>query len=191
MNLVALARKIRSVREGKNLTAQKLAQAAGVSKSLMSRIENFRVTPSLPVLLRIAEALEVSPGDLLENVSSEVPKIIVTRRNRSKQIVRNPERKGLRYFELAGTEQNRTMLPLLLRLSPDAKAYRPMRHEGEEFMLVLKGALRLKGGGEEHVLRAGDSAYFDAQIPHSLSCVGRTDARILSVICGLGKLGRS
>ena len=187
VDLVALAQKIRSVRKGRRMTMDALAKKASVSKSLISRIESFRVTPSLPVLLRIAEALGVLPGDLLENVSDGAPEAIVVRRNERKSVVRNPERRGLRYHQLAGTEHSKIMSAFLIDLAPGMKEYRPMPHEGEEFSQVLKGRARYTVRDEEHILRTGDSIYVEARVPHSICCVGKVPAQLLNIIAGMGK----
>ncbi len=186
MDLVALAKRIRSVREQRKMTAQALAQRAGVSKSLISRLENFRITPSLPVLLRIAEALGVSAGKLLDDVPAAERGVIVVRKDERRPLLRNPERAGLRYYELAGTESNKMMVPFVIQLSPSTQGYKPMPHEGDEFNLVIKGGIRFKVGRKEYVLKTGDSIYFGARTPHSISCVGKTNARMLSIICGMG-----
>jgi len=188
MDLVALARKIQALRTRKGMTAQALAKRAAVSKSLISRIENFRVTPSLPVLLRIAEALGVSAGEILDDISPSVSEVLVVRSRDRRAGVRNPERKGLRYLELAGAGQNRGMVPFIIELSPSSRKYTPIPHEGEEFAFVLKGSVRYTIGRKEYVLRAGDSIYLNAQQAHAIACVGKTPARLLSIISGLGKL---
>lgn len=187
MDLVALAKQIRSVRKGRRMTMDALAKRADVSKSLISRIENFRVTPSLPVLLRIAAALGTSPGDLLENVSEVAPEVILVRRNERTSVVRNPERRGIRYHQLAGTAHSKTMAAFLIDLAPGIKEYRPMPHEGEEFSQVLKGRVRFTVRDKEHVLGTGDSIYVEARVPHSISCVGKVPAQLLSIIAGMGK----
>lgn len=169
------------------MTLDALAKRANVSKSLISRIENFRVTPSLPVLLRIAEALGVSPGDLLENVSDVAPEVIVVRGNERKSVVRNPERRGIRYHQLAGTAHSKAMSAFLIDLAPGMKEYTPMPHEGEEFSQVLKGRVGFTVRDQERILRTGDSIYLDARIPHSIACVGKAPAQLLSIIGGMDK----
>jgi len=186
MDLVALARRIRAARTQKGMTCETLARRTGVSKSLISRVENFRVTPSLPVLLRLAEALGISPGDLLNDVSSARQRVIIVRKKERNELSRNPERPGFRYFELAGTEQNKAMSSFVIELLPRTKRYRPMPHEGEDFCLVLKGRVRFKVDEEDYVLKPGDSIYLDGSMPHSIACVGKSPARMLNVIAGMG-----
>ncbi|MDT0418387.1 cupin domain-containing protein [Streptomyces sp. DSM 41982] len=47
-----------------------------------------------------------------------------------------------------------------------SNALAPHRHEGEELMLLLEGALHVTVGGKESVLEAGDAITYDASVPH-------------------------
>ena len=60
---------------------------------------------------------------------------------------------------------------------PDATAVFP--HPGEEFLLVLKGAIEVQVGERQFRLDAGDSLYFDSELPHRMRTVGRTQAEAL------------
>ena len=62
---------------------------------------------------------------------------------------------------------------------PDATAVFP--HPGEEFLLVLKGAIEVQVGERQFRLDAGDSLYFDSELPHRMRTVGRTQAEVLVV----------
>ena len=76
MNLVQLAQRIRSARTDRQLTLEQLAERTGLTKSVLSKFENFRVTPSLGALGNIAEALGVTMSELLDGVD-EKPKMVV------------------------------------------------------------------------------------------------------------------
>ena len=56
--LLLIGDKIKKKRTGKNVTVEQLANKAGVSKGLISQIENNRTVPSLPVLFNIIHSLE-------------------------------------------------------------------------------------------------------------------------------------
>lgn len=64
--MTALAQRIRAVREERGLTQQAVARAAGIATDMISRLENGHYTsPGLRTLLRIAEGMGVSLGQLL------------------------------------------------------------------------------------------------------------------------------
>jgi quercetin dioxygenase-like cupin family protein len=57
------------------------------------------------------------------------------------------------------------------------------QHEGEEWVYVLSGQLRLALSGRFYDLAAGDSAHFDSRLPHRLTALGGTDAELILVAC--------
>ena len=63
-----IAERIRAIRLKKNLTIRQLAQRTNVSKGLLSKIENSRTIPSLPVFVEIMNSLEISFKDFFENM---------------------------------------------------------------------------------------------------------------------------
>jgi transcriptional regulator with XRE-family HTH domain len=60
-----LARNLRSIRLGKGLAQERLALEAGVDRTVVSKIERAVTNPSLEILLRLANHLEVEVVDLL------------------------------------------------------------------------------------------------------------------------------
>lgn len=79
MNLLELAQRIRSKRLQKRLTLAQLAQMADQPESWLSKVENFRLTPSLTALSRIAEALDTTVSQLLEGLD-ERPNLSIIRK---------------------------------------------------------------------------------------------------------------
>ncbi len=63
-----IGKKIKEVRKGKGQNLQELAAQSNITAGLLSKIENFRAVPSLPVLLNISKALDVNMADLVEKV---------------------------------------------------------------------------------------------------------------------------
>ena len=66
--LVTLGCKIRELRKKRRMTLQELAERTGLTAGLLSKIENFRTIPSLPVLAEIARALETGLSELFEDI---------------------------------------------------------------------------------------------------------------------------
>jgi len=65
---VIFGRVLRQVREEKKLTQEKLAELADVDRTYIYRLENGKRSPSLSIILRIAKALKISPGSLLDKI---------------------------------------------------------------------------------------------------------------------------
>jgi len=77
MNLVALAQRIGRMRKERELTLQQVAELSGLTRSMLSKIENFRITLSLA---RIAAALGATTAELLEGLDDK-PKVVVLRKS--------------------------------------------------------------------------------------------------------------
>lgn len=73
---MSLGRKIRELRETKGMTQDDLAKAVGYkTRSSIAKIESDESDPSQKMLLKLANALEVSPADLIiEEVTNSINK---------------------------------------------------------------------------------------------------------------------
>jgi transcriptional regulator with XRE-family HTH domain len=157
------------------LTLLQLAQAAGCSESLISKIERGSATPSLAMLHRLAMALGTNISALM---SEEAPS--------AGPILRKGERPVI---AAGGIELERLVLPTrggLLQanihiVSPGAASGGSIEHAGEEIGYVLEGTLELTLGEEQYSLVEGDVFTFSSQIPHGYRNTGTGVARILWV----------
>jgi transcriptional regulator with XRE-family HTH domain len=186
MSLVALARSIKERRLSLNLTLEQVAARTGLTRSVLSKVENFRVTPSLPALAKIAEALETTVSDLTRGVG-EPSEISIVPKGQGVHLEREQPRTGIAYELLTQTSAG-AMESLLISL-PDASAREePTYHEGEEFLYVVKGQVVLRYDDQPYELSEGDSAHFNANIPHSITNRGETPA---TVLCTYGAASKS
>ncbi|MBN8456864.1 MAG: cupin domain-containing protein [Verrucomicrobia bacterium] len=180
MNLLELASRVRAARVRRNLTLDQVSELSGLGKGLISKVENFRVTPSLPTLAKLCEALGVTMAELLSGLDSS-PKLCVVRLEDRVEVERDGDVSDVRYASLAHSRPSRGMDPLELRIPPHGGRRVALTHEGEEFLLVVEGPVLLEYDGENHELAAGDAAYFDAGMPHRILNPGDGEARVLSV----------
>ena len=65
MDYYVIGQRIRKTRKAHGLSQEQLAELVGISTTHMSHIETGNTKLSLPVLVSLAEALEVSTDDLL------------------------------------------------------------------------------------------------------------------------------
>ena len=179
MNLVELSQRIKKLRVEHGMTLDEVAQLSGQSRSWMSKVENFRVTPSLPALGRIAQALGVSTSSLLEGLD-EKPEIVLVRKGEGAIVERDRPKSTTIYQSLANERGNRAMDPFLLTVPPGEERD-PMPHEGEEFLYVVKGKVDFLYGDDNFKLKAGDSLYFDSERDHRLANPYKSDAKVLCV----------
>lgn len=181
MNLVELAQRIRSHRLDQRLTLEEVAARTGLTRSWLSKVENFRVTPSLPALGQIAAALGVSVSDLVAGLD-EKPALVTVRKGERRVVQRDGGKTNTTVYEsLAHKRPNRTMDPFLLTVPSGASRAEALGHEGEEFLMVQKGSIDFEYDGQTQTLRAGDCLYFDSSVPHRIINPYRTAAEVLCV----------
>lgn len=183
MNLVFLAQRIQELRRRRGLTLEQLAERTDLTQSVLSKVENFRVTPSLAALGRISSALGVTLSDLVSGIDEKRPLVIVPKRERQ-TVERDRPRSDIVYRALAHTQTAKLMEPLLLEVPPGEPRKEALPHEGEEFIMVVKGTVELEYGETRHRLSPGDCAYLDATEKHRLLNPGRATAEVLCVFVG-------
>jgi mannose-6-phosphate isomerase-like protein (cupin superfamily) len=146
-------------------------------------VESFRITPSLPALVRLASTLGTNISQLLEGLDSK-PQLIVMAPEEGLKFRRNPDISDIEYESLAHGRPNRRMDPLLLTIVPGGGRVMALPHEGEEFLMVLEGKVMLDYGKKCVELSTGFSAYFDSNVEHRLHNPFDTNARVLCVFNG-------
>lgn len=183
MNLVELAMRLKQLRLERGMTLEQVASEAGLTRGWLSKVENFRVTPSLPALSSMAKTLGVSLAELFAGLD-ERPALVVVRRGDGELVQRDEEDSSYRYEALAHPRPSRRMDPFVLTVPPGGS--RPLKdHGGEEFMHVLSGRVYLDYDGESHRLSVGDSAYFDGTRPHRVRNTAKSACRLLIVYDGV------
>lgn len=176
--------RVRRARAERGMTLEGLSAASGVSVAHLSRLESGGRQPSLATLLNVAAGLGVPVADLIE----EKPRPgIVVRGSESPFFEGN----GMRFQTLtpeAGPVGIAAMKIVFMR-DRDEPEYH--RHEGEEWLYVISGRLRLTLGGEVVELEAGDAAYFDGTLEHSFDVLGDEEVEMLMVAGAVGGPGRT
>lgn len=159
-----VASNIKKIRQTKGLTLDVLAGKTGVTKGYLSQVENFRTLPSLPVLYKLAKALEVDPAVLLAS-NRESPKYIFTKNGKGIVIEREYPESGFIYKALAKDKNSKMMDPFLLEIPPHSTR-KNVTTNGDEFIYVLKGKVKFVLGNETIEMSKGDTLYFEGDIPH-------------------------
>lgn len=182
MNLVELAQRLKKLRKDRGLTLEQVASQAGLTRGWLSKVENFRVTPSVTALASISNALGVSMSELFDGLEAKPP-IVVVPKGHGQVITRDEDVSRLLYESLASGRPSRQMDPFILRVPPTDHRP-PFSHAGEEFLLVLAGSVDLEYADQTFRLAPGDSAYFDGEEPHRLICRSEETSEVLVVYHG-------
>ena len=139
MDLLHISQKIREIRQAQGMTVEQLASRSGVSKGFISQVENFRTTPSLKVLQRIADALGVDMSGLFQS-GDAAPACSYCHLDEGEELVRDDNlRYGMRYLSLAYRQIGRQMNPFIVEYRPGEEVRPFLMHDTEEFFVLLEG----------------------------------------------------
>lgn len=180
--LFQISNKLKEVRKNKGVTLQEIADEAGVTKSLVSQIENSRTIPSLPVMLGLIQALDIDLNAFFKDIISKAPSDqVVVRKREEYQPFTKENAKGFFYQRIFSRQfKDNHIDVVLLRLEKGAK--RPMvRTNAYEFKYVLQGAVEYTVGKNKYILHQGDSMFFDANELHNPKCIEGDEVLLLVI----------
>ena len=177
-----LGQRVRDIRKARNWTLEQAASQAGLARSTLSKIENGLMSPTYEALKKLAVGLEISVPQLFTPPSGREAngRLTTTRAGEGEAHPTTTYEHEL----LAGSLSKKAMLPYRARIrARDISEFDGwVRHDGEEFLLVLTGVIRLYTEFYEPIdMRRGDSAYYDATMGHNVISVSDDDATILWV----------
>lgn len=181
---MSLHARIRDFRKARGLSLARLGLLCNLSKSYLSKIESGKQSPPISTLQTIATALGVDASELIEVEATDgegTPNLdIVRTRGKARDTDREIDSQaGYSYQSLLHRFRNKYMSPFLMRV-PKGRT-KSFTHDAEEFTFVVKGAVHFHYDGKRHLLRSGDSAYFDARIRHWFENDGPHEAVLLTV----------
>jgi transcriptional regulator with XRE-family HTH domain len=179
-----LGARVKELRRRRGLTLEDLAERAGVSRAMISKVERGEKNPTLVVAAKVAEGLSVTISELLG--VEERREIVVIPRER-RMTMRDPETGFERQllsptFGGRGVEFVRNIVPH----GSTSGEFPPHRWGVEEYVVVEKGHLRAFVGGEEHLLEAGDALYFEADVLHRFDNAGDGECSYYLVVVSKG-----
>lgn len=178
--IIQITNKLKEVRKEKNITLQELADNAGVSKGMLSQVENNRTIPSLTVFLNIIKSLQIDVNDFFKDINSlPLTNKVIFKKKAQNQFFEKENAIGFSYQRLLSTTINDQHLDfVLLTLQPNAS--RPMvSTDAYEFKLLLKGKVEYVIGNEIFIMEEGDTLLFDATTLHNPRNIGDGEAVLL------------
>lgn len=177
----SLGRRIQILRREKRITLQKLADETRLSKSLLSKIENGKVSSPVSTLFLIAQSLGAKITDFFEDQEKDEPLILVRKKDRPHFGGKVPHF-GYEYEALGSKRRKKLMEPFILTMDKRRARKVFFTHSGEEILFVLKGAMEFHYGEEKWLVQEGDCLYFDASVPHVGVSVSHHPLKVFMVI---------
>lgn len=175
-----LGARLRALRQKRHLSLDQVAQASGVSRSTISKIELGQVVPGTAILAKLVETLGTSFAAIM---STESAGETVLLRSQDQPVMRD-ETTGFTRRCIAPILPSRGLDWVLNDLPPGQSTgtFVPHRIGVEEYIYVLSGRLHATLGQEDHVLEQGDALYFQAHIPHTFTAADTTACQYLLII---------
>ena len=179
------------------MTARELARRVDCSPSLISQVERDRAVPSVSTLWALVTALRISMDRLFDPAQDGGPPRGITRRPRRtppatapRPVLRRHSRpritleRGVMWERLtAAAEKDMEFLEVCYPVGQSVpEAEHAIQHTGQEYAVIIEGALSTQIGFEQYVLEEGDSLTFDSAIPHRFWNAGTVPARAIWVI---------
>lgn len=164
----SLGQIIRDERARQGITLDDLARLSGVSKGMLSQIEQSKTNPTVTVLLRIASGLRVEPTRLLPTPAT-TPRVWRTIRGNDERTL-FPANPGCTIRTLSPLDLEKQIEFYELNFVPKGALTSDAHYRGtEEILTVSHGKLLVRSGEHEVELRKGDSVHYAADVAHSIS----------------------
>lgn len=177
-----LSVRLRKWREESGMTLDELAGRSKVSKAMLSKIENAKVQPTIALLGKLAEALDITITQLIGG--QEKRRILHMKRTDQPVIFGNKEGYIRRSLSPIFPSRGVDFVEGTLKKGASTGSF-GAHPEGVEEMLVLsRGKLRAILDGKELILEEGDSIYFHADVSHQFDNIGAKEAVFYLVING-------
>ena len=164
--LPQLGKKIKETRVSRGLKIREIAEKTGVSKGMVSKIENGRTVPSLPVLISIITALDIDLGDFFHDIDLVAPSDFVHIKEQDYTPFKKEKSEGFAYRHIHNQDfRGFSFSSIMLEISPEATRDF-VTTDGQEYLYILEGCVDYHLGDEIIKLNKGDSLFFNGQIPH-------------------------
>jgi transcriptional regulator with XRE-family HTH domain len=184
-----IANHVRSRRREIGLNVGQLAERSGISKGMLSKIENAQTSPSLSTIERLAAALDMPVTSLFRGLAEERDAVFV-KAGSGPEIVRQGTRVGHTY-QLLGSLRGpyKRVEPLLVSLTEPSEVFPLFRHPGIEVLYMLEGIMEYSYGTQNYLMEPGDTLQFEGDIPHGPTQLAELPIRFLSVTVFTGEAG--
>lgn len=183
--IIPIGQRLRAARRARRLTLEQVADACGLTKGFVSKLERDQSTASVASLLRICDTLGLSIGELFEGIHT--PDLL---RAADYPVVSFGGERMVEY--LLTPSRERRVQVLLSEIQPGGGSGQETYAlpSDVEFVLVVSGELEIELDGRTDVLRAGDALTFVPRTPHAFRNIGDAPARVLWVLVPALPTGR-
>ncbi|MDQ4036928.1 MAG: XRE family transcriptional regulator [Actinomycetota bacterium] len=161
-----IAERVREFRHGHGWTVGMLARKSGLSKGMLSKIENAQSSPSLATLARLSTALSVPVTAFFRGLSEEHDLVFV-KAGQGQDIDHKGSGPGHRYQMLGAMRAPHDSLePMLVTLTERSEMFPLYQHAGTELIFMISGKMEYCFGSSRYVVEPGDAIQFVGEVLH-------------------------
>lgn len=174
---------LRDKRIAHGLTIAEVSELAGISRGMLSKIENGQSATSLETLHRLARALGISLSALFRDVDVIDGNAQLVRADEGMEVVRRGTRRGHTYRLLAYDQGPRKLFePFLISFDDASEVFPTFQHPGTELIYMLQGRMAYRHGKDTYEIGPGDTLTFRGDVPHGPEMLIETPIRFLAII---------
>lgn len=178
-----IGKRIKELREQKKLSIAELAALAGVDEPTLSNVENFRTLPDLHFIAQLATGLHTPVAGLFAGITTgnDTGKPYLLLRASDRQKIDREDSTGIDYEVIMTRYINNSLFtPTIVTVR--SGIYRaPVATNAMEFVFIISGSIITSLNDDIIELNEGDTLFYDARIPHSISNTSNKDCVLLSV----------
>ena len=175
-----IGKKLKATRLRNDMTIQELAMSSNVSSNMISRIERGLTTPSVEIIVRLANTFGMSINYFVEE-AEKGSTIVHTKKGQGEPIFFFEDKHQIISLTQGLRDPNFTVF--FDTIEPNCgSGDGGMIHSGEEFALVVEGTLEFIVDDERFVLEEGDSIVFKASLPHRWRNLHQGKTNVLWVV---------
>ncbi len=179
--IIGVGKKLKEIRKRKELLLSDVAHKASVSVGLISKVENGRTIPSLPVLVSIVSALDEELGPFFNSIDSlKKEKYTLIKADKYENIEKEPA-PGFLYSLIHNQTLNSLGFEIVLLSLKSGASREPTTTDAFEYKYILDGEVVYHIEEQSVQLCKGDSIYFDGRIPHYPENISKEFATMLVV----------
>jgi transcriptional regulator with XRE-family HTH domain len=176
-----IAERVREFRLQLGLTVGQLAELTGLSKGMLSKIENAQASPSLATLARLSEALKVPVTAFFRGLNEEQD-VLFVKAGRGLDIEHKGSGPGHKYQSLGVMRApHNTLETLLTTLTQRADTFPLYQHAGTELLYMITGRMEYLYGNSRYLLEPGDAMQFVGEVPHGPNALIELPIQFLAI----------
>ena len=178
---LVMAQRVREYRKMMGLSVAQLAALSGLSKGMLSKMENAQASPSLATLARLSGALGVPVTAFFRGLDEEHD-VLFVKAGQGLDISHRGSRAGHRYQHLGSMRgPHKRMEPLLVTLVERSEVFPLYQHPGTELLYVIRGSMEYTYGNATYILEPGDALQFSGETTHGPRRLISVPVQFLSV----------